>query len=444
MKVLIADDEKNIRESLKRYLALEDIETICAENGLSARRHLEDTPFDAAVLDLKMPGFSGMELLQWIRCEGIDIPVIMISAHGEIHDAVEAMKTGAKDYIVKPFDPEELLIRLRRIAEEHILRRKVSAEIKKTDSGKQETKNQVMRDIYRMAEKIGGTRSTVLITGESGTGKEVLARRIHQLSQNPSGPFIPVNIGGLPETLVESELFGYEKGAFTGADRQKPGMFELATGGTIFLDEIGEIPPQLQVNLLRVLQDKRVRRLGGARDLPVDVRIIAATNVDLETRVREGKFREDLFYRLNIIRFHLPPLRDRLEDLPVIIGNLLKDLNLRMGKAIESVDGEAMAILHSYNFPGNIRELENLLERACIFAEGQALTAGDFKINLQSSVSGRAGSRPEPSGRALKDLERRAILDALHRWEGNRTKAAEELGISRRTIINKIREYGIV
>jgi two-component system response regulator AtoC len=253
-----------------------------------------------------------------------------------------------------------------------------------------------------------------------------------------------VNIGGLPETLVESELFGYEKGAFTGADRQKQGMFELAAGGTIFLDEIGEIPPQLQVNLLRVLQDKRVRRLGGARDLPVDVRIIAATNVDLETLVREGKFREDLFYRLNIIRFHLPPLRDRLGDLPVIIGNLLKDLNLRMGKAFESVDGEAMAILHSYDFPGNIRELENLLERACIFAEGQVLTAGDFNINLQSSVLARAGSRHESSDRTLKDLERRAILEALQRWEGNRTKAAEELGISRRTIINKIREYGIV
>jgi two-component system response regulator AtoC len=297
-------------------------------------------------------------------------------------------------------------------------------------------------------EKVAATPSTVLLTGESGTGKEVIARLVHSLSGRGDGPFVAVNVGALPETLLESELFGYEKGAFTGADRRKPGMFELASTGSLFLDEIGDMPPPLQVKLLRVLADRRVQRLGGTLPIPVDARLIAATNRDLDALVAEGRFREDLYYRLAVVRLQVPPLRERIGDLAPLVGRLIRRLNARLGKNVRGVDAQALEVLRAHPFPGNVRELENLLERAMIFAESDTLEAADLGLPagppgaVPAKGPGRApASTPQP--RTLDSLEREAIVNALRRWEGSRTRTAAELGISRRTLLNKIKEYGI-
>jgi len=437
MRVLVVDDERNIRESIRRYLDTENIESVAAENGLSAKRLLQDQVFSAGIVDLRMPGMDGLELLKWIREEGPRLPVIMISAYGEVQDAVEAMKLGAQDYVVKPFDPEELIVRLKKIVENQRLRDQIELGSRVEQPGIEALgKTPGMLEIGRTIVKVADTPSTVLITGESGTGKEVIARLIHSLSSRSDGPFIPVNVGGIPESLLESELFGYERGAFTGAERRKIGLFEVASGGTLFLDEIGEMPVNLQVKLLRVLQDGRVQRLGATDLIPVDARILAATNQDLLARMREKTFREDLYYRLNVVHLAVPPLRERLEDLPLLIGRLLGKLNYKLGKNVRKIDPPVLEQLQRYSFPGNVRELENLLERALIFAEGDSLTAADLALP--------GGDVPASLPRAtLEKLARQAIIDALHRWEGNRTKAAAELGITRRTLLNKIKRFGI-
>ncbi|HUV06156.1 MAG TPA: sigma-54 dependent transcriptional regulator [Spirochaetia bacterium] len=433
--MLVVDDEKNIRGSIDRYLRLEGIESLGAENGLSAQRLLQREPFAAAVVDLKMPGMNGLELLQWIRRVGLLLPVIMISAYGDIRDAVESMKLGAQDYIVKPFDPEELVLRLKRILEAQSLRDQVELGRRASYSGPELIgQTAAMREIRETVAKIARTPSTVLITGESGTGKEIIARLIHTLSDRPDGPFMAVNVGGIPETLLESELFGYEKGAFTGASSRKNGIFELASSGTLFLDEVGDMPLQLQVKLLRVLQERTIQRLGGTVPIPVDVRILSATNRDVESRVKEGQLRQDLFYRLNVVRIHVPPLRERLEDIPALVGHLIEKLNRKMGKTVRTILPEALLKLGSYSYPGNVRELENIIERAFIFSSSDAIGPGDIDIPMDQA-------RTLPAPTTLKDLERRAITEALHRWEGNRTRAARELGITRRTLINKINEY---
>ncbi|NNM66762.1 MAG: sigma 54-interacting transcriptional regulator, partial [Spirochaetales bacterium] len=297
--------------------------------------------------------------------------------------------------------------------------------------------------VEALVSKAARTPSLILIQGESGTGKEVLARRIHELSPWNKGPFIAVNVGALPETLLESELFGYEKGAFTGADRRKLGMFELASGGTIFLDEIGETPLPVQVKLLRVIQERTIQHLGGSVPLPVDARILAATNRDLSHEVREGRFREDLFYRLNVVPVTLPPLRERLEDLPWLCSRLLERLAPAMGKPIRGLTEQALRKLSSYAFPGNVRELENLLERALIFAESDTITAENLDLPDVAERSVQDPQAQEITPGTLRDLERKAIETALLKWEGNQTRAAEELGITRRTLFNKIHEYGL-
>jgi two-component system response regulator AtoC len=437
MRVLVVDDERNIRESIRRYLDTENIETVAAENGLSAKRLLQEQVFSAGIVDLRMPGMDGLELLKWIREEGPRLPVIMISAYGEVQDAVEAMKFGAQDYVVKPFDPEELIVRLKKIVENQRLRDQIELGSRTDQPGIEALgRTPGMLEIGRTIVKVADTPSTVLITGESGTGKEVIARLIHSLSSRSDHPFIPVNVGGIPESLLESELFGFERGAFTGAERRKIGLFEVASGGTLFLDEIGEMSVQLQVKLLRVLQDGRVQRLGATDLIPVDARILAATNQDLLARVREKTFREDLYYRLNVVHLAVPPLRERLEDLPLLIGQLLRKLNHKLGRNIREVDPPALEQLQRYSFPGNVRELENLLERALIFAEGDTLTSADLAL-----PQGDAQRASPPA--TLEKLERQAIIDALHRWEGNRTRAAAELGITRRTLLNKIKHFGI-
>lgn len=443
MKVLVADDERNIRESLRSLLELEDNEVVTAENGLAAQRRLQEESFGAAIVDLKMPGMDGLELLRWIRSERSRLPVIMISAYGEVNDAVTAMKLGAHDYVVKPFDPEELVLRLGKLVEVQALRD--HAEVASRDTAESPAElgeSPPMAAIAALVRKVAPTPATVLITGESGTGKEVVARALHRHSRR-TGPFIPVNCGGIPDTLLESELFGYERGAFTGAAQRKAGMFELAAAGTLFLDEIGEMPGQLQVKLLRAVQERRIQRLGATSSIPIETRLVAATNRELEQEVAAGRFREDLYYRLNVVRVHVPPLRERLIDLPQLAGRILARLNQSMGRQIQGLTPGALAVLADYPFPGNVRELENILERAVILTEGTAI--GNADLDLRSTGGGAGARLPDAkrSSGTLKENERALIVAALSRWEGNRTRAAAELGITRRTLFNKLRQYGL-
>ena len=446
MKVLIVDDEESISSSLAKFFRIDNIESDSAENGLSAQRMLGENPYDAVLVDLKMPGMDGLELIRWIRSEGFRMPIIMASVHGEIEDAVRALKEGAQDYVVKPFDPEEMTIKLKNLVEASNLKAVVESSKSRpadTPSGFIGESASVIR-IREVIKKIAPSGATVLVTGESGTGKEVVAREIHACSNAPDGPFVAINIGGVPENLLESELFGYEKGAFTGASARKNGLFELASGGTLFLDEIGDMPLSLQVKILRVLQDRKITRLGGTTPMPINARIVAATNKNLENMVQKGTFREDLFYRLNVVRIVIPPLRERSEDIPLLAASIIARYNRSMGSRIEGFSPEALEALKRHDFYGNVRELENVLERAMIFAEGSVITMND--LDLRSSVS-----RPDVQAKrelpekavSLKEIEREAIARSLQRWEGNRTHAAEELGISRRTLISKISEYGL-
>ncbi|MDR1506069.1 MAG: sigma-54 dependent transcriptional regulator [Treponema sp.] len=486
MRVLIVDDEKNIRESLQKYLGLESIKAVCAATAEEALTKLEEESFDALVTDLKLHGLDsqadaakmdGQALLEAVQEKGFPVPVIMISAHGQIADAVNALKAGARDYLVKPFDPAELSIKLRALVEDRRRENLVETESRsrrlvfrrgnKPETGGMTGESAVMRNLLASIDKIAANDVTVLITGESGTGKEVAAREIHNRGRNRSEPFAAVNIGGIHETLMESELFGHEKGSFTGAAGRRQGLFELAGNGTIFLDEIGEMPMPLQVKLLRVIQERKIRRLGGIVDIPVNARIISATNKDVETLVRKGTFREDLYYRLNVFRLHMPPLRERRDDIPLLAFALLDKLSSRMGRRVPGLKPEALDKLRSWDFPGNVRELENILERAIIFCEGSMIAPDDIDIHMPAEETqpasvpsvraaaekpqdednrdanpAPAGPAPEtPSAQTLEDIEKTAILAALERCGGNRTRAAEELGITRKTILNKLGQH---
>ncbi len=444
MNVLIVDDEINIRQLMSRYLKLEGIRSSEAENGLSAQRMLREQGFDACVIDLKMPGMNGLGLIQWIRSEGLRMPIIMISAHGEISDAVTALKEGAQDYIVKPFDPEELVLRLKKLVELQNLRNVVESKSRQVDSEGELFigESPQIKQIKKVIEKIADTTSMVLITGESGTGKEVVARRIHQTSPVADGPFVAINIGGVPENLIESELFGYEKGAFTGAVNRKIGMFELAGGGTLFLDEIGDMKPALQPKLLRFLQEKLFYRVGGNRPVRADVRIIAATSRDLRALVGKGDFREDLFYRLNVMTFQVPPLRERTGDIRIIAEHYIRIFARRMNKPILGLADDALIALEKHPWPGNVRELCNAMERAVIFCEDRII--GKQNLFLQTppapsleSDPGRAAIRP------LADVEKDHILRVLKECRGNQARAAALLGIHRNTLRNKMQDYGL-
>jgi len=382
----------------------------------------------------------------------------MISAHGDIKDAVEAMKRGAADYLVKPFNPDELVVRLRMVVGNARLVATASAMQTVADTKNRQSLSGVdpnwigsspaMQEVRALIERVAPTDSTVLVTGESGTGKEVVARLIHWLSKRADGPFIPINMGGIPENLIESELFGYEKGAFTGADSRKTGLCELASGGTLFLDEVGDMPLPLQVKILRMLQEKKIMRLGGSRQIPIDVRIIAATNKDLEQAVQQGAFREDLFYRLAVIRLRLPPLRDRREDIPILAQLFVDRYAAEMGRSPLKLGADALELLSRYSFPGNVRELENAVERAVILCEGSELHSRDF--SFAGSAMDKAPSPGASKGdvlagevKTLEELERAAILNTLALYQGHREKTAQALGITRRTLLNKLKEYKI-
>ena len=445
MRILIVDDETNIRDLMCRYMKIEGIDGVGAENAYSAQRILREQPFDGILVDLKMPGIDGYEFARWVRDEGFRMPIIMMSAHGEISDAVNAMKHGVQDFIVKPFDPEEVIIKLKNLVEAQNFRTLQEMEERLPQERAFIGESVQIRKIKDTISRIAATSSSVLITGESGTGKEVVARSIHEQSTVSSGPFVAINIGGVPENLLESELFGYEKGAFTGATGRKIGMFELANGGTLFLDEIGDMPHALQVKILRVLQEKCITRLGGTEPIPINARIVCATNKDLESLVREGKFREDLFFRLNVVRIHIPPLRERKDDIPLLAAWIIKKLNINMGRHFSGLTPDAMEKLKNYNFYGNIREFENILERAAIFSDGDLIS--EDNIELRGDVLGHERKPSQESvsteGMSLKEIEKQSIERALRRWEGNRTKAAKELGITRRTLITKIEEYDL-
>ena len=458
MKALIVDDERNIRESIVRLLAIEGIEAAEAADGAEALELLRAQAFDAVVTDLRMPVMGGQEFLERARLEGLRCPIIMISALGEINDAVAALKAGAVDYLIKPFDPDELVHKIRSAVSSRRLEDRLEAGARTSAPGKPFVgESASARALLRSIEKIARTDTTVLITGESGSGKEVVAREIHERSPRAEEPFVAVNIGAVHDNLMESELFGHEKGAFTGADVRKTGLFELAGSGSLFLDEIGEMPLPLQVKLLRVLQERKIRRLGGTRDIPVSARILSATNRDIEALVREGRFREDLYYRLNVVRVAVPPLRERAEDIPLMAGFLLERIRSRMGKPAVKLGAEALGVLASYSFPGNVRELENILERALIYAEGEEILPSDLELGrgarlaaggTESAALPEGGREPRSAvevgpASGLDAVEREAIERALAKWGGNRTKAAEELGISRRTILYKIKRYGL-
>lgn len=451
MNILIVDDEKALRSMLIKYMALEGIEADGAENGSEGLKMLEKKSYDAVLVDLKMPVMDGITMIKEARSKGYRMPLIMMSAHGETKDAVEALKSGAEDYIVKPFLPDELIIRIKQNVEAFKSKNYLEATVKKKDEHNVFIGEcPEIKRIKELSEKMQGSLSNVLITGESGTGKEVLARYIHSLSPASKGPFIAINIAGIPENLIESELFGYEKGAFTGAVSRKAGLFELAQGGTLFLDEIGDASLSLQVKLLRVIQERCIMHIGGTTNIPIKVRFISATNKNLEEMIKEKTFREDLYFRLNVVHFHLPPLRERGDDVELLATSILNHLaEVNHANKVE-LTPDALTRLKSYKFPGNVRELENILERAMIFASNGKIDKATLEFvgdkggeyNIQSEVVAEK-ENPSTVILSMRSAEINAIKNALAASDGNRTKAAELLGISRRTLISKIEEYSL-
>jgi DNA-binding NtrC family response regulator len=437
-RILVVDDESAMRESLKDWLMEDDYEVGLAASGQEAIKMAKEHRWDVVLLDLKMPGMDGLETLQRLKEVHQDAEIIMMTAYATVDTAVQAMKEGAFDYLVKPFDPDEVELIIKRIVShrelvlENILLRKKLEERYQYDEiiGKSDA----MQEIFDMISKIAPTDSTVLITGESGTGKELIAQAIHGNSNRCYMPFVAVSCGALPESLLESELFGYEKGAFTGAEHTKRGRFEMADKGTLFLDEIGDISLKTQVDLLRVLQQKEISRLGSEDIIEVDVRILAATNRDLKKAIEESRFREDLYYRLNVISIHVPPLRERKEDIPLLVDSFIKKCCLEMNREEVGISPSAIRLLMDYDWPGNVRELENIVERALVVGQGKQIEADDLPFSRKE-----LGSRDMP--KSLKQMEKMHIEKILGESDWNISHAARELGIDRQTLYNKIQKY---
>jgi len=448
LNILVVEDGQSQREMLRDFLAGEGHTVAGAEDGDAAIRQVMEGHFDLLLLDFKMPGMNGIEVLKKIKGINPEISVVMMTAYGTIETAVDAMKLGAVDYIAKPIDLDELIILVGRIAERQILLRENEILRKKlwkkeVSAGQIIYKDPGMEEIVNMAGRVASSRTTVLIQGESGTGKEVFARLIHATSPRSAKPMIVVNCGAIPETLLESELFGHEKGAFTGATARRIGRFEEADGGTLFLDEIGELSPPVQVKLLRFLQEREFQRLGGNQTIRADVRIISATNRNLEERVKEGAFREDLYYRLNVVSMTVPPLRDRRGDIPLLIEYFTKRFSSENDKKIEGLSSEAMDTLLKYDYPGNVRELENIIERAVVIARDRVISVKDLPFGAISPDH----FTEQKGGGLLKDeiesLERTRIEEALEETGNNQTRAAELLGITERTLRYKLKKYGL-
>jgi DNA-binding NtrC family response regulator len=467
-KILVADDEQNLRRVLVALLRRHGHEVIQAATGLEAIERLADV--DVVITDLRMPGADGMDVLRTAAKNFPHVPVIMITAYGSVGQAVEAIKAGAFDYIEKPFETDSIRVIIEK-AIGQAMANKMAPRPTLYPSSDTEAKGKYglvghsaeMQNIFQVIEKVADTPSTVLITGESGTGKELVAKALHEQSSRKHGPFIKINCAAIPKTLMESELFGYEKGAFTGATSSKPGRFELADGGTLFLDEIGEIPVEMQVKLLRAIQESEFERVGGIKTIKVDVRLITATNRDLEAEIHRGNFREDLFYRLNVVPLLIPPLRKRIGDIPLLVTHIIKKFNERLKKNITGLADDALAALEQHAWPGNIRELENVLERTILFSHGDRIERVDLQLSNTTELTPVAPP-PVPvavdddvdeseltSSGSLKDIvraetsrvERELIVKALDETSGNVTQAARLLKISRKSLQMKMKEFGL-
>ena len=449
-RVLVVDDEENLRLVLRTLLRRHGYEVETAESGEDALGMVDSFGPDVVLTDVRMPKMGGLDLLTTLKAKGNEATVIVMSAYGNMDLALEAMKAGAYDYVQKPFKPDEVVLALRKAEERELLRRENRAlrdEIRKEHKFEDIlAKSQKMQDIFRTISKIAEYKTTVLVAGESGVGKELVARAIHHRSTRRGGSFVAVNCGAIPENLLESELFGHKKGAFTDAIQDRRGLFEEADGGSLFLDEIGELPLALQVKLLRVLEDEKIRRVGDTKDIKIDVRIITATHRDLLAETKAGRFREDLFYRLNVLPILVPPLRDRRDDIPLLIDHFVARNNVRLGTSIRGLDTESRRLLFEYPWPGNVRELENTIERAMVLAEGDQIVAQDLPDRLREArdpVQMQLASGELSVKKTMRIIEEILIRRALQRTKGNRTRAAEVLEISHRALLYKIKDYAI-
>ena len=451
MTVLIIDDEPGLRQTVGLILKEEGYQVQAASDGEEGlQRALEMNP-DIILCDVRMPRLSGLEFLDRFREANGDSLVIVMTAYGGIELAVQAMKKGAYDYLPKPFSPDQLVLTLRKAEEREALRREVTRLREEVSIERRYreiiAKSPAMTRALAIAAKVARHPSPVLVTGESGTGKELVARLVHGESDRADNTFVPVNCGAIPENLLESELFGYVRGAFTGADRDKPGLFEVASGGTLFLDEIGEMPAPLQVKLLRVLQEGEVRRLGDMKSRDVDVRLISATNKNLDDEIRESRFRSDLYYRIAVVPIHLVPLRQRREEIPLLVRHFIEQNNRRLSLNCQGIEADAMRLLLEYPWPGNVRQLENTIERAMVLSETQRIVVADLPPQVATPVATMdrvdLGEDELSVKEHTKVLERRLIRAALQRTGGNKTRAAELLELSSRALLYKIREYEI-
>ncbi|MBW1847171.1 MAG: sigma-54-dependent Fis family transcriptional regulator [Deltaproteobacteria bacterium] len=452
-RMLIVDDEKNMRHMLTSMLGTLGYVVDTAADGTDALKMVNHSQYDFILCDLKMPNMDGMAFLEAAREKLLDTTVIMMSAYGTIDTAVEAMKRGAYDYISKPFKTDEVFLTLKKAEERENLKKenvRLKKRIRKIEHdysfAEMVATSRSMKDVFELVRKVAGHKTTVLISGESGTGKELVARSIHEMGDRSDKPLVTVNCGGIPETLLESELFGYKKGAFTGADRDKKGLFEEADAGTIFLDEIGEMPQPLQVKLLRVLQGDEIRSVGDSKTQKIDVRVIAATSKNLKEEAAKGHFREDLFYRLNVLQISIPPLRERPEDIPVLCQHFINTFNSSLNKKIKSITPASMSIIRKHQWPGNVRELENIIEHAIVVAEGNRILPENLPPEFISE-SEKKDDNTMIEGNSLKDaqkaLEKKLITKVLTETGGNRTRAAKILEISHPSLLSKIKTYRI-
>lgn len=443
--IMIVDDEKNTREGLKWVLESTGAEITLAENGEQALVRLGSQPVDVVLSDLKMPRMDGMELLEHVKEEFPETDFVILTGHGTVETAVQAMKRGAFDYLIKPVNIEELQLLVERIFEQKALKQENERLRREVDDryGFESIigRSPQMEQVFEKVRQVAPTKASVLIQGETGTGKELIAKAIHFNSPRRRKPFIAVNCGALSQTLLESELFGHEKGAFTGAIKQKAGRFELAHGGTIFLDEIGETTPELQVRLLRVLQEQEFERVGGMKPVKVDTRVVAATNRDLKKEVDAGRFREDLYYRLNVIRLDLPPLRDRVDDIPLLVNFYLKQFCKDHGRDL-MVNPKAMSLLQNYHWPGNVRQLRTVMESAVILSSGKEILPRNLPEEIRNDTQPANAIRLRV-GMTVADAERELIRATLAELQGNKAKASRMLGLGRKTLYRKLEEYGI-
>jgi two-component system response regulator AtoC len=448
-RILIVDDDGALRESLEMILASEGYLVTTAEHGEAALARVDEVPIDVVLCDVRMPGLDGFELLPQIARKLPGVPIVMMSAYGTADLAIEAMKLGAYDYVAKPFQPSEVLLTLRKARERERLRRdneQLKRDVTRAVGDRPIiAASSVMIDLLELVERTAAFKTTTLLVGESGTGKEVMARAIHSQSSRRDQPFVAVNCGAIPEHLLESELFGHTKGAFTGANRARRGLFAEADGGTFFLDEIAELPLSLQVKLLRVLQEEEVRPVGDSKSVSVDVRVIAATSRNLEAAIAEGAFREDLYYRLNVMQLAIPALRDRREDISLLCDHFLAHFRENLGKPVHSIADDALERLINYSWPGNVRELQNVIERAIILTDGDRIGLTHLPTNIVEADT--AGSTSESTSFGMRRARRRFEIDlirrALRETDGNRTHAAKLLEISHRALLYKLKDYGI-